>query len=725
MNYPTVSVIINTHNRAYHLKRLLDCLAHQTYDQFEVIVVNGPSTDHTEQVLAAYQGAIRVEHCPEVNLCMSRNIGIRASSGEIVAFIDDDAVPQDANWIKSAVRYFDDETVGIVGGAVYRMNGDVEFEYGVFSIWGDNHSISSCPQTTLNEGWYSGAAGGNVFLRRKAVLESGGFDEYYAYYLDETDLCLRIIQAGWDLHYGENMAIIHEAAKSANRKSQYHLNWDVISKSRGYFVMKASADSGVSQEEREQRAIACCDGWLKDFKWMLSEKKISKEDYKSFVSMVNTGVRQGIKDGLAQERKLDRQIPVHPEEFRPYDRAAGKQHLNLCLFCEDDILDPRGGVPVYTKSIAFGLAARGNNVYVITRGETEKISNVNGVNLCTVTPTEVSVSGTAGLPISQGRLNFSYACYVKLQQLKKAFFVEVAESPIWDSYGVVTSYLEQQIPLATRLQTPLKMVIDTFQKKDNADFDLLMQYESALMERSDQIITISDCVKDTIEKLYEMKFTQPVTKNYLGINPRPLAKPSRRESDGRLVVFFVGRLERRKGIDSIIASIPALMEKYPALEFHLAGDCEIYDEVIGDTYQKKLLKENRGAKWLKRVRFMGKVSDEVKEQEFADCDVFVSPSLYESFGIIFIEAMRYAKPVIGCRVGGMQEVIADEQTGLLCQPGDAQSFQACLDRLLADEALRRKLGSAGRERLLAMFTEEKTCEGSEAIYREMIARKKA
>ena len=59
MYQPSVSVVVNTHNRADHLKRLLDCLAHQTYENFEVIVVNGPSTDHTEQVLESYQERFR------------------------------------------------------------------------------------------------------------------------------------------------------------------------------------------------------------------------------------------------------------------------------------------------------------------------------------------------------------------------------------------------------------------------------------------------------------------------------------------------------------------------------------------------------------------------------------------------------------------------------------------------------------------------------------------
>ena len=152
----------------------------------------------------------------------------------------------------------------------------------------------------------------------------------------------------------------------------------------------------------------------------------------------------------------------------------------------------------------------------------------------------------------------------------------------------------------------------------------------------------------------------------------------------------------------------------------MAGDNEAVDGVLGDTYKNDFLRRHKNAPWLDRVRFMGRISEEEKEQEFADCDIFVSPSLYESFGIIFIEAMRYGKPVIGCRSGGMPEVIGDGEAGLLCEPGDASDFERCLDILLADAVLREKLGEQGRQRQRRLFSEESMCRGSVEIYRKMI-----
>lgn len=719
---PKVSVIINTHNRAYHLKRLLDCLTRQTYDEFEVIVVNGPSTDHTEQVLKDYGEAIRVETCPEVNLCMSRNIGVRAAAGEIVAFIDDDAVPGGPAWLEELCKPFRDRTVGAVGGQSYRMNGLHEFSRGTFTIWagGKSVNIKSLPPQKKTAEEFNGVIGCNCAFRRSAVVEAGGFDEYYTYFLDETDLCYRIAMLGYQIAHSDAALVYHEAAGGANRKSQYHLNWRVIARSRGYYVMKATEDRGLTVEERRKGAMDACGLLGTEFDWMLSEKKITRSDYKQFNKDMEEGRDEGIAAGLSDERKLIWDIAVRNNAFKRFDKSVANDHLNICYYCEDDPLHPIGGTAVHTTALCYGFIKKGHNVYIITRGKEETISNVNGINCCYVVPEDLQIPELLGLPNSNAKLNFSYACFAKLQQLKKYFYVDVVESPIWDSYGLVTTYLERDVPLTVRLQTPMKMWLKTFQEEATSDIEMLVEYESAMLDYADHIIAVSDCVKETIEELYEMKFKQPVTKDYDGLDPTRKAEPQREKDDGKLIVFFVGRLERRKGIDSILAAAPTLLEKYPDLELHLAGDCEIVDDVIGDTYKHWFLKKNRGAKWLRRVRFMGRISDEQKEQEFADCDVFVSPSLYESFGLIFVEAMRYGKPVIGCNAGGMREVIEDGVTGLLCEPEDPASFEQCLDRLLSDPDLRVSMGKAGLERMHRMFTDTVMCEQCEKIYREAI-----
>src|SRR5713226_3171241 len=100
------SIVINTYNRAHSLAVTLRSLRYLREQDFEVVVVNGPSDDATEQVLASYGDSIRVGVCPQRNLSISRNIGIKMAHGEIVAFLDDDAVP-DEYWLRDLAAGYD------------------------------------------------------------------------------------------------------------------------------------------------------------------------------------------------------------------------------------------------------------------------------------------------------------------------------------------------------------------------------------------------------------------------------------------------------------------------------------------------------------------------------------------------------------------------------------------------------------------------------------------
>jgi glycosyltransferase involved in cell wall biosynthesis len=96
----------------------------------------------------------------------------------------------------------------------------------------------------------------------------------------------------------------------------------------------------------------------------------------------------------------------------------------------------------------------------------------------------------------------------------------------------------------------------------------------------------------------------------------------------------------------------------------------------------------------------------------------VAPSRFESFGLIFLEAMMYGKPTIGCDVGGIPEVVIHKETGLLAAPGSVASLAACLDTLISQPELRRAYGAQGRRRYLAMFRPEAVVTGIETLMRQ-------
>jgi glycogen synthase len=237
------SIVINTLNRASLLQKTLESFRWIKYaGDFEVIVVNGPSTDNSDEVIAAWQPMIRAGNCDVANLSVSRNIAICMAQGDIVAFIDDDAIPE-PEWLAQLAEAYKDPGVGAVGGLVYNHTGyDFQYQYCLVDRLG-NADLSlpgPTPHLSFPKSYrFPHLLGCNSSFRRSALLEVGGFDEEYEYFLDETDVCLRIVDAGYVISQLPNAYVHHKYAPSnirgENRVPKYR--YPVI-KNKIYFMLK-------------------------------------------------------------------------------------------------------------------------------------------------------------------------------------------------------------------------------------------------------------------------------------------------------------------------------------------------------------------------------------------------------------------------------------------------------------------------------------------------------
>ncbi len=121
------------------------------------------------------------------------------------------------------------------------------------------------------------------------------------------------------------------------------------------------------------------------------------------------------------------------------------------------------------------------------------------------------------------------------------------------------------------------------------------------------------------------------------------------------------------------------------------------------------------------VRCVSGISDEELARHYAQAEVAVVPSLYEGFSLPAIEAMACGVALVATTGGALPEVVGtDGETGLLVPPDDPGALAAAIGRLLDDEALRRRLGAAGRERVLGRFTWEVTAAGTADQYRALL-----
>ena len=213
--FQTVSVIICTYNRKDYLERCLEYLTFQSNENFEVVVVDGPSDDGTDQVLEAYRDRVKIVKNPERNLSKSRNLEIDAASGDVVAFIDDDAIPFD-DWIDQILIEYNGRpltTAGLGGPAYYA--GSLWFQAEDNGISDDCQvKVSISSNQIGRNGWYRYNTGTNATFSHDALRRIDGFDEQFDYFLDESELCFRLQKSGWLIGYAPEVIVRHEFAKS-------------------------------------------------------------------------------------------------------------------------------------------------------------------------------------------------------------------------------------------------------------------------------------------------------------------------------------------------------------------------------------------------------------------------------------------------------------------------------------------------------------------------------
>jgi len=245
--WPAVSIVINTLDRADWLRRLLPALDGVDYPAFEVIVVNGPSRDDTAVLLEGLRGRIKAHRCATANLSRSRNIGIAAAAGDVVAFIDDDALPAEPRWLRHLVApLLEDATLGAVGGPVLRgdeesweFQGRLASDYGLFH---EPLEAAVLGRVVDDHRWVHYTQGNNCAFRRDALVAIGGFDETFTYYLDEVDVCLRLARSGRPIGLAPRAIVRHYSAPAAHRKSWHDRNWDVMARSDAYYCLKNGGD---------------------------------------------------------------------------------------------------------------------------------------------------------------------------------------------------------------------------------------------------------------------------------------------------------------------------------------------------------------------------------------------------------------------------------------------------------------------------------------------------
>ncbi|MCW1296759.1 MAG: glycosyltransferase family 4 protein [Candidatus Parvarchaeota archaeon] len=235
---------------------------------------------------------------------------------------------------------------------------------------------------------------------------------------------------------------------------------------------------------------------------------------------------------------------------------------------------------------------------------------------------------------------------------------------------------------------------------------------------ADMIITVSEHMKEELKMLGYPE--EKINVVYNGIDEK---KYDYRIDGGEIrrrygikenerLVFFVGRLERVKGVEYLVLSIPKIIEKFPNTKFLILGIGGMQD------YIKKMVENLKISGNVIMVNEF--VSEEERIKFYAASDICIFPSLYEPFGIVALEAMAMKKPVIVGKTGGLQEIVIHEKTGLHVRPGNSDDIANAIIELLSDEKKMIQFGEEGRKRVEENFTWDKIAMKTIEVYQKLL-----
>jgi phosphatidyl-myo-inositol dimannoside synthase len=212
--------------------------------------------------------------------------------------------------------------------------------------------------------------------------------------------------------------------------------------------------------------------------------------------------------------------------------------------------------------------------------------------------------------------------------------------------------------------------------------------------------------RDTAQKLVEVqgvapanvhRVPWPLSPSFLRLAAVPEELPLPAEFPQGRVVLTVGRWigsERYKGAGELIGAVAALRTSVPSLHLVAIG--------AGDDLPRlRMTAHDLGV--ADRVHFLENLAREQIAACYATAEIFALPSAGEGFGLVFLEAMAFSKPVVGASCGGTTDVIKDGVNGLLVPPGNVEQLAQALGRLLKDESLRACLGGRGGEMVRQQF----------------------
>ena len=267
----------------------------------------------------------------------------------------------------------------------------------------------------------------------------------------------------------------------------------------------------------------------------------------------------------------------------------------------------------------------------------------------------------------------------------------------------------------------------------------IVDIERELCRNSDGLITVSESMKGIISATHGVSDDR-IDVVHNGLDWRRFAGSGltadqrkrlreRVAADDEQIIVFAGRLTAQKGVRALLKSAELVIEEHKSVKYLIAGEA---DSLHSSQMVEEMIRGQRAMS--ERMKLLGRVERKQLGMIYQVADIAVVPSIYEPFGYAAVEAMAIGVAVIVTGVGGLNEIVEQERSGLKVEVKDEGGGRKEVDveglaraqvRLLREEETRKRIGEEGQRRVKEMFNVERMVDRTLLVYRKVITRREA
>lgn len=678
-----VSIIIPTRDRAELVRKCLASILEITqYPEYEVLLVDTgstePATARLYQELAKHPNLRLLRKDGPFNYSGVNNWAAAQATGSILLFLNNDIEVLEAGWLDELARWAEVEEIGCVGAKLLYPDGAIQHAGLVMGLEGhasqlfrfesgEHHwSCFGSPDFYRNALAVTGAC---LAVRRKVFDDVGGFDEAYRLCYNDIDLCLRIAAAGFRNLYTPFAKLIHH--EGASRGFTVPPD-EVLRASIEMFPLVMAGDPSFNPSLSHGSVTP----QLADV-----HEPESRADRIALITR-NFGVFEAWTHGIDREMRGETRSWTRYKALiagaaaSPTSSRATLGQLRVLIATHDL---SRTGAPMLAAHLAQHLHGRGHHLTVVSPkpGPMREEFEARGARVLVcpemlMTPWVLEGSFAAHDVVLANTI-LSWRVVVSSKAANRPCVWFIHESDFGQDYARAHPSVAQAFTSAARIMFPSLETRDRYRAL-NAGREKVVHY---------------------------------------GIEPVRARREAFEKVPGRLYVIAVGSIEARKGQDVLVSALGRV-----PLRVRRNLDVMVLGGALEPDFERRVRAD---ATHLGCVRFLPQTSFAEMIDLMATADVLVCPSRDDPSPLVVFEAMALGRTVLSTRVGAVPELIADGESGLLVDKGDAADMAAALVRLHDDRELAARLGAAARRRFEEHLTLERFGADVEAELRAAIA----